>query len=176
MADFLTIDVTGLQALRADLARIQGRLAKPRDLLETLAGVLEQNIEARFDRKVDPQGLPWAPHAASTRAKYQAQDTQRRGPRAGQVVSRGTLLERTGQMRKSLASNVVGDDTVEIGMSRLTDGGAWSIPLLHETGTARMPRRGIFLADPDAGTLGRQDLASLDDALGDFLDDVLGDR
>jgi len=61
-----------------------------------------------------------------------------------------------------------------VGMSRLSDGGEWSIPLLHETGTRRMPRRGIFLADPDAGTLGQQDEALLTEEIQAFLDDVFG--
>jgi hypothetical protein len=76
-------------------------------------------------------------------------------------------------MRRSLAPNV-GDDFVEVGMSRLSDGGRWSIPLLHETGTRRMPRRGIFLADPDAGTLGAQDEADLQAEIVGFLDDLFG--
>ena len=160
MADFLSIEVTGLVELRAELARSLATLEHPRDLMQTLAGVLEANIEQRFDRKRDPQGNRWDPLADSTRDRYAAED---KGAR------RGTLLERTGQMRNSLASNV-GDDFLELGMSRLTDGGKWSIPLLHETGTEHMPRRGIFLGDPDAGTLGRDDEADLDQALADFLD------
>lgn len=76
-------------------------------------------------------------------------------------------------MRNSLAANA-GDTFVEVGMSRLTDGGAWSLPLLHETGTSRMPRRGIFLADWQAGTLGSEDEADLMRLVGDFLDGVFG--
>ena len=164
MAEFLSIKVTGLQQLQADLARGLARLENPRDLLELIGAEFEGNIERRFDLKVDPQGLPWEPLADATVARYAEQD---KGAR------RGTLLERTGQMRNSLSSNV-GDDFVEVGMSRLTDGGAWSIPLLHETGTEHMPRRGIFLADPDAGTLGAEDEADLQRVVVEFLDDVFG--
>lgn len=164
MAEFLSIDVTGLDELRADLAVAVQRLQHPRDLMETLGGVLEAAIERRFDTKRDPDGSAWAPLADSTKARYAAED---KGTR------RGTLLERTGQMRNSLAVNT-GDDFVELGMSRLSTGGRWSIPLLHETGTTRMPRRGIFLSDPEAGTLGRADQADLQQALAEFLDDVFG--
>lgn len=164
MAEFLSIDVTGLDELRADLAVAVQRLQHPRDLMETLGGVLEAAIERRFDTKRDPDGSAWAPLADSTKARYAAED---KGTR------RGTLLERTGQMRNSLAVNA-GDDFVELGMSRLSTGGRWSIPLLHETGTTRMPRRGIFLSDPEAGTLGRADQADLQQALAEFLDDVFG--
>lgn len=164
MADFLSIDVTGLVELRADLVRAVERLEHPRDLMETLGAVLEANIERRFDRKRDPDGNAWAKLADSTLAAYAAQDKGKR---------QGTVLERTGQMRNSLAANA-GDDFVELGMNRLTDGGGWSIPLLHETGTAHMPRRGIFLSDPEAGTLGRDDEADLEAALAEFLDGVFG--
>lgn len=164
MAEFLSIEVTGLAELRVDLARALARMERPADLLEALGAELEANIERRFDRKVDPDGRAWQPLAESTVARYEAED---KGAR------RGTLLERTGQMRNSLSANA-GDDYVEIGMSRLSDGGAWSIPLLHETGTERMPRRGIFLSDPDAGTLGAEDEADITRLITEFLDDVFG--
>lgn len=164
MAEFLSIDVTLLADLQADLAHAVVRLEHPRDLMQALGAVLEANIERRFDRKRDPNGGAWAKLAASTLKKYAAQDKGKR---------QGTLLERTGQMRNSLTANA-GDDFVELGMNRLTDGGAWSLPLLHETGTTRMPRRGIFLADPEAGTLGRGDEADLESELVMFLDDVFG--
>jgi hypothetical protein len=37
-----------------------------------------------------------------------------------------------------------------------------------------MPRRGIFLADPDAGELGVEDQAMLTEEITAFLDDVFG--
>ncbi len=164
MADFLSIEVTGLAELRVDLARALARLERPADLMEALGAELEANIERRFDLKVDPNGQSWQPLAESTVALYEEED---KGSR------RGTLLERTGQMRNSLAANA-GDDFVEIGMSRLTDGGKWSIPLLHETGTEHMPRRGIFLSDPEAGTLGRDDEADIAAVIDEYLDDLFG--
>src|SRR5574337_154130 len=164
MAEFVSIQVTGAAALQAALERAVARLARPRDLMQALGDRLVGNIERRFDTKRDPQGVPWRALAASTGKRYAAED---KGSR------RGTLLEHTGRMRASLTANA-GDDYVEIGMNRLTDGGRWQIPLLHETGTRRMPRRGIFLADPDAGTLGAQDERDLDDEITGFLDDVFG--
>lgn len=164
MAEFLSIDVTGLAELRVDLVRALARMERPAELMQALGAELEANIERRFDTKVDPDGRPWAPLAESTLERYAEED---KGAR------RGTLLERTGQMRNSLTANA-GDDFVEVGMSRLTDGGKWSIPLLHETGTTRMPRRGIFLSDPDAGTLGQDDEEDLTRVVVEFLDDVFG--
>lgn len=164
VAEFLSIEVTGADQLRAELATALQRLQAPRDLMVRLGAVFEANINRRFDRKIDPEGQPWAPLAASTRDSYAAKD---KGAR------RGTLLQRTGLMRASLSANA-GDDFVELGMIRNTDGGRWSIPLLHETGTEHMPRRGIFLADPDAGLLGSQDEEDLQLELVKFLDRVFG--
>lgn len=164
MPDFLSIEVTGAAELRADLADALRRLQNLRDLMVSLGAVFEANIERRFDRKRDPNGERWAPLTDSTKARYAAED---KGAR------RGTLLQRTGQMRNSLTANA-GNDFVELGMNRNTDGGRWSLALLHETGTARMERRGIFLADPVAGTLGKQDEADLQAEVVAFMNDVFG--
>lgn len=174
MADFLSITVTGNNELLASLEQALRRIERPAELMQVLGARLEANINARFDAKRDPDGAAWAPLAASTQARYDKQDTVRRGKNAGQVRKRGTLLERTRQMRSSLSANV-GDDYVEVGMARLSDDGKWSIPLLHETGTTRMPRRGIFFSDPDAGTLGREDEQMLDEEIAAYLDEVFSD-
>jgi phage gpG-like protein len=177
VADFLSIEVTGNRELLDDLAAAVRRIQRPADLMDRLGARLKANIEERFDRKVDPTGQRWEPLAASTREKYDREDTKASGPRRGQVVRQGTLLERTGLMRSSLDSNR-GPDYVDVFMNRLTDtsakGGNWQIPLLHETGTRRMPRRGIFFADPDSGTLGDEDEAMLSEEITAYLDEVFG--
>lgn len=166
MAEFLSIEVTGQRELLAELRRALQRLEQPRELMQALGDELRAAIELRFETKTDPNGARWAPLAESTRERYDAED---KGAR------RGTLLERTGQMRNSLTVNA-GEDWVEVGMSRLTArGGVWSIPLLHETGTTRMPRRGLFLADWEAGTLGARDAQALAEVLDEFLGDVFGE-
>jgi len=164
VARFLRIEVDGSAELQAFLQQAVRRLQRPAELMEALAARLEASVQERFDRKVDPTGAAWAPLAPATLEKYADEDKGRR---------QGSLLQRTGQMRASLTS-AAGADFAEVGMSRLSDGGEWSIPLLHETGTRRMPRRGIFLADPDAGTLGQQDEALLTEEIQAFLDDVFG--
>jgi len=164
VAEFLSIEVTGAEELRAKLARAIAQLQKPRDLMLALGDKMVENIERRFDTKRDPSGAPWQPHAPATTARYAKEDAGKR---------RGTILERTGEMRRNMTRNA-GDDYVEVGSNRLTDGGGWVLALLHETGTRRMPRRGIFLADPDAGTLGAQDEADLEREIEVFLDDVFG--
>lgn len=173
MADFLSIEVTGNAELVAELRQALRRLQQPTELMRALGARLEANINERFDAKRDPDGRAWKPLAASTRERYDRQDMVRSGQAAGEIRRRGTLLERTRQMRSSLAVNA-GPDLVEVGMSRLSDDGNWSIPLLHETGTRRMPRRGIFFADWEAGRLGAQDEAMLSEEIAAFLDDVFG--
>lgn len=173
MAEFLSIEVTGNDELQRSLFEAVRRLEDPKPLLQAMGAVLVQNINRRFDSKTDPSGRRWAPLAASTRAKYDRADTERSGPRAGQVVRSGSLLERTRIMRESL-NPTVSDGFVDVGMNRITDDGKWQIPLLHETGTKRMPRRGLFFADPDSGTLGAEDDADLDAEILAFLDDVFG--
>lgn len=170
MADFKSIEVEGADELRAALARAIGRLERPRELMQALADVIKGNIERRFDAKRDPQGSAWAPHAPATKERYRREDTD---ARTRVHARRGTILERTGRMRASLAA-AAGDDWAQIGMDRLTDGGRWSIPLLHETGTQRMPRRGLFLADWEAGRLGAEDERDLEDEIVAFLDDLFG--
>jgi phage gpG-like protein len=160
VAENVSIQVTGAKELQADLARAIAQLQRPRELMQALGDMLVGNIERRFGTKRDPTGAAWAPLAPATLKRYADED---KGAR------RGTILQRTGRMRDSLTANA-GNDYVEVGMSRLTDGGRWSIPLLHETGTRRMPRRGIFLADPNAGRLGAQDERDLEQELSDFLD------
>lgn len=164
MAAFLSIEVTGNKELQADLQRAVARLQRPRDLMQALGAKMVENIERRFDTKRDPAGAPWEPLAPATIKRYADEDKGKR---------RGTILERTGRMRDSLTSNA-GNDFVQVGMSRLTDGGAWAIPLLHETGTRRMPSRGLFLADWQGGKLGAQDERDLEDKIAGFLDDLFG--
>lgn len=164
MADFLSIQVEGAKELQTELLAAVARLQRPRDLMQALGDMMVGNIERRFDAKRDPSGVPWKPLAPATLERYAEQDKGKR---------RGTILERTGRMRDSLTANAA-DTSVEVGMSRLTDGGRWAIPLLHETGTRRMPRRGIFLADWEAGKLGAEDEADLRKEIVDFLDGVFG--
>lgn len=161
MADFLSIEVTGNKELQAELARAVAQLQRPRDLMQALGDLFKGNIERRFDNERDPSGVPWQRlKPATLKRKTKEKRT-------------GGILRESGDMRGSLTANA-GDDYAEVGMSRLTAGGGWSIPLLHETGTRRMSRRGLFLADWEAGKLGAQDEADLSKEIADFLDGIFG--
>lgn len=162
----IQIDDSGLSWLAEAIRTRAGA-----DMLQVVGAAYEELIQERFDRKRDPVGQNWAALAPSTRARYAALDTDAQGEKR----KRGTLLERTGQMRASLAWQVRNAE-VQVGMSRRSDGGLggptagnWSIPLLHEYGTSRMPRRGIFAAEPTEGTLGADDQAHILGVIDDWL-------
>lgn len=156
---------------RAMLRAVDGlidHISRPRDLMEILAAVLESNVQQRFDDKVDPTGASWAQLAPATVAMYRE--------KYGETIP-GSLLERSRQMRQSLTANA-GDDWAEIGMSRKTppnkSGKVWDLPVLHEHGTKRMPRRGLLTADPEAGRLGDADLRDIEDEFAAWLAQPLG--
>lgn len=141
--------------LMAALNRAIAVLSNPQPIYQDIADKLEANAQLRFETKTDPTGARWQPLKPATLAKKKGV---------------GSLLIETNRLRASLATNV-GPDYIEIGTSRATDGGQWQIGFLHETGTRRMPRRGILLANADTGTLGAEDeadmLAILNAAIGE---------
>lgn len=138
--------------------------------MQALGDVMVGNIERRFETKRDPSGRKWEELRPATVEWYRMLDTD---PKTGKWTPRGSLLERTRRMRDSLSANA-SDDAVTVGMNRLTKGGRWSIPLLHETGTRRMVARSLFLGNWSTGTLGAEDERDLEDEIAAFLDDLFG--
>ncbi len=156
MTDRLLIEV--------DLGDVVPRLSRALDQLDHLgplmadiAAVLENNVQRRFDAKVDPTGKQWDPLKPSTRKSYERKYR-------GNIP--GTLLERTREMRNSLESRA-GDDWAEIGFGN-------QIAQYHETGTKKMARRGLLTADPDVGTLGHDDLTDIEREVAQFLGSLFG--
>lgn len=144
-AEGITVTATG-PALDA-LAGLADRMSDLTPVMEDIAAVLERNLNIRFDTKTDPAGAPWAPLLRSS---------QRRAKKLG-----GSLLERTRQMRNSIATRVTAD-SVEIG---------FGVPYAayHEFGTVKMARRGLLTADPATGALGELDQADLLELLTGYL-------
>lgn len=160
MRDLITAEFDD-GGLIARLQEAATRLQNPRDLLDTLGAVLEANVAVRFQTKTDPGGSPWEALRPSTQASYSKRFK-------GNVP--GTLLDRSFNgpgMRTTLAHNLVGDNAVDVGMSK-------PYALFHELGTRRMARRGMFFDNPDTGKLGADDERDLSDAVVAFLDDVFG--
>lgn len=126
-----------------------------RDLTPVLAGVggaLESNIRNRFESRTDPDGMPWAPWAQSTRDNYPD-------------GAHARLLDRYGDMLGELSYQLDGDASVRVGFGK-------DYATYHEWGTEYMPRRGLLMSDPDAGTLSEDDTATVLDVLNRFINDL----
>ena len=156
------------EVLLAAIGRAIELMEQPQQLLGDIGDKLESNAQLRWDERVDPTGQPWAPLSPATVAIYTSEWFIKRNP-AFKAGIPGNLLERTRQLRNSLAHNV-GVDYVEIGTSRQVGKKQWQVGTLMEWGTSKMPRRGILTADPKTGELGAADtadvLAVLNGALG----------
>lgn len=155
------VTLDNAQLLRAIDAAI-ARLANPRELLDEIGAAIEGNAQLRFKTKRDPLGVPWPALSPTTIEIYESDWFKARNPKFKARNPKfkngipGTLLERTRELRNSLAYNT-GADWVEIGTNRATKGGKWQIGMLHEWGTVKMPRRGLLTADPETGTLAASD-------------------
>lgn len=158
--------------IRAAISRAIDLLANPTPIFEAIGQRLKTNAELRFDTKTDPTGAAWAPLSPATIEIYQSEWFKKRNPAFVGGIP-GTLLERTRQLRLSLAYNA-GRDFLDIGTSRATANGRWQIGWLHETGTRRMPRRGFLLANPQTGELGRGDAEDVLDIVATMLGDAFG--
>lgn len=146
----LTIAVND-QVWRDVVATLHNRLSDLTPVLAEIGMELESRVSSRFETRTDPDGMPWAPWAQST-VDYYPEDGNKR------------LLDRYGDMLASL-SHKVNSDSVSIGFGQ-------PYATYHEWGTKHMPRRGLLMSDPDAGTLSEDDNALVLDVLNDFLNDL----
>lgn len=131
-----------------ELQRIAGDL---RPALAEIGATLESRIHQRFDLKEAPEGTPWPDWSPVTAARRAAE-------------GRGSLLEHTRRMRDSL-SYLVESDAVLVGFGR-------PYAVYHETGTRRMPRRGLLATEQ--GELAPDDRDAILDVIEDHLRRVLG--
>lgn len=158
MTQPLTIELEDAELLRAIDATL-ALLEQPADLMRRIGEQLELNVALRFETKTDPEGQPWAPLSPVTKEIYESDWFIAKNPAFKGGIP-GSLLQRTNQLRNSLTHNV-GDSWVEIGTNRQTQNQRWQVGLLHEFGTAKMPRRGLLTADPKSGRLGAEDQADV---------------
>lgn len=145
----------------AAIDRALAMLEQPGELMRDIGAQIEGNAQLRFDAKVDPTGVAWAPLSPATIEIYGSEWFLKRPENA---VYRsgipGSLLFRTQLLRDSLTYNA-GVDYVEIGTSRQVGAKKWQVGALHEWGTEKMPRRGILTANPMKGELGAGDQADV---------------
>lgn len=148
MATEFSVQVQGDRELLQVLADLRGRAGDCLPAWKLIGAELVSNADRRFETKTDPAGNPWAPWSPRT-AHLRAKQ------------GRGTLLELTRLMRASL--NFEADrDGVAYGLGR-------SYGPFHETGTRKMPRRGMLLASIDPPALGGTDRRVVLDLLMEYL-------
>lgn len=135
--------------LQALLGEIQSRLGNLQPAMETIGARLESLASAGFETETDPQGKPWAPWAQSTRDTYPADGN-------------GRILDRSGHMLSPASLSWQAD------RSSATVGFGAVYAVYHEWGTVTMPRRGVLLADPDAGLLSTNQVAEIEAVLADY--------
>lgn len=149
--------------VRAALDRLQRRLADMTPVMRAIATELEARVEARFETATDPARRPWAPLKPSTLAAYlnrgkgnRKKDGSLTKKGAQRLSSRRPLYD-TGDLLGSLTSSATRSE------ARVGFGQPYAA--FHEYGTKKMPRRGLLMADPNAGTLGDADRAAVLDIL-----------
>lgn len=145
--------------LLAAIDRAIERLESPGELYQDIGEKMEANAALRFETKTDPEGNAWAPITPATKDIYESDWFIERNPAFKGGIP-GTLLERTRQLRASLAYNA-GADYVEIGTSRQVGKKKWQVGNLMEWGTEKMVPRRILTADPKEGRLGAGDQADV---------------
>jgi phage gpG-like protein len=158
----LTIKVND-KSFGAPLRELADALGDPAPVLDAIGHLLETEARGRAERGVDPSGARWAPWSDATREGYPWPGSDAAVGRDG--PGNGRLLDRYGTMLGSL-SYQVGTDSVRVGFGQ-------DYATYHEYGTKHMPRRGLLTADPDTGTLGAEDEASVLDLITGWLDELL---
>ena len=135
------IDITvNSDTIAAALRQLAARVDNLEPVLAGIGMELESRISDRFERQVDPLGGAWTTWAPATLASYPNYGNRR-------------LLDRSGDMLNSLTHQASADQVrIGFGMAYAT---------YHEFGTARMPRRGLLFADPEAGQLAPEDEAAV---------------
>lgn len=132
---------------------LRGRLDDMTPVMDAIGMEMEARVSRRFEDETDPAGNLWKPHP---KLGYPWQ-YDKRYPKDGNR----RMLDRTGDMLDGL--NYQADqDSVTVG---------FDVPYaaFHEYGTRHMQRRGMLLADPNAGVLGDDDRRSILEILQGYL-------
>lgn len=118
------------------LSKLLAKLGNLKPVMSGIGQELENRVSARFETETDPLGHHWAAWAPATQATY-PKDGNRR------------ILDRYGDMLASL-NHRADSDSVRVGFGQ-------PYAAYHEWGTKHMPRRGMLMVDPDAGTISTAD-------------------
>jgi phage virion morphogenesis protein len=136
----INVEVVDDKRIVQSLQRAAAKLTNTGPLMQQVGARLETNMRQRFDTKTDPAGRRWADIKDITRVIYRAIHGKELG---------GSLMERSGHLRNSIESHVLGESAVEIGPSA-------PYASYHEYGTKRMVRRGLVFGDVSGQGLNAQ--------------------
>lgn len=146
-------------AFRAHFERLQKALGNMEPVMDAIGARLESNISNRFATATDPSGTPWVEWKESTDKSY-----PRPGTKSKYGPGHHRLLDRYGDMLGLLS--------YDSDPNRVSIGFGHPYATYHEFGTKHMDRRGMLMADPEAGILGAGDEADVLEILTDWLDDL----
>ncbi len=145
-AVLLDLDVTGLEALVADIAGLRKRLANLTPAYRVIANLLERHVAAQFSSQGKRLGNPWRPLAPSTvKARARRWGYYRR-PSAAGVGSTRPILTWSARLRKSFRRGSP-DHVRQVASSGLTWGSSVPYGIYHDSPAPRLghlPRRQIL--------------------------------
>ena len=111
------------------LSLLRGLFQRPTDALDSVARTMRERVLERFNTKTAPSGRKWAKWAPSTAAARIRPD-----------AIHGTLLERTGALKRSFVARPEGTSSLRVGFSV-------SYAEFHEKGAPGMPARPLLTVD-----------------------------
>jgi len=147
-------------AFRAKLEKLQASMGNLTPVMSEIGDRLEEKVRQRFETRTDPNGVPWKPWAESTDRGYPWPNAKTK-ERLEYGPGNARLLDRHGDMLDSL-NHQADANSVTVGFAN-------DYAVFHEYGTQNMPRRGMLLADPDQGSLGEDDEATVLDIINYWL-------
>ncbi|KWF99092.1 phage virion morphogenesis protein [Burkholderia cepacia] len=151
VVEIAAVDTSSIQAALA----VYGGLSDLAGLFGNIAAALESNIQHRFDRKVDPDGVPWPAWAPST-AKQRAKQG---------FVQPGNLMQLHNPGLRDTFRFSYDADSVTIRV-----GAAYAV--FHEQlggpGKGHLPRRAMLVGA--SGQLGQEDMTEIQSTVKDYFD------
>jgi phage virion morphogenesis protein len=156
----LTVTVDD-SVFRAHMNRLQKSLGNMEPVMDAIGAKLETNVRNRFATRTDPNGAAWKAWRPATVDSYPFSGTP---AAAVDGPGNGRLLDRYGTMLDSLNYQATAQ-SVRIGFGQ-------PYAAFHEFGTKHMDRRGMLMANPEQGTLGKADEATVIDILNVWLSDL----
>lgn len=156
----LNLDLRGLQTFDQAVTRIEQLLRYPEPLLTDIGEALLLSVDERFERREDPDGMPWEPVSDKYAGRKSAGKATKR---SGAVTDPGNILELTRDLRRLTRYQVDGE-TLLIGSDRV-------YAATHQFGDSKrgIPARPVYgLSDDDREEIGQLVIEHLDDAVRNF--------